>query len=747
MFVAIFIAIFALAISSVYFFFVKKDDKIDEINYNNKTKLQLINCIRMTRRRKLNQESSNFASTLTSYVPKYYTMIAMCLELYDTLKTKALFKPREKQTDISKTIVAMKKKVLYIRPNEEGFKEFNESVNKIDDRQFTILDFGALQQPTTIMENGVITNKEFVLAFKDIKIDDIDSLGTSDRMLQNMNDLTRQFIINKYNELYLDPSQYANDTSFGKLCFVHKGDKNASRSKIKSFRQIICIPKIIGTFHRIMTNRLVSFYMENNYIDTTIQKGVMPGSKFGIPEHLYKVKSIFRNATTKHKQAYVLFIDITNAFGSLRLEQLYSILAKYNVSTRFIDYIREYYKSFEYYTEMDKITDPLRKWDNGLIQGTSLSPILFVSVMNYMLVSLNKRFKDTHGYALNKNVKNLFTAYIDDICITCNSYDNLNEVYTEIKKMYKELGFEINDSKSGFLSVNDPDNHDSLDGIKKIDMYKYLGEYITDNASPDVPYYMFLKEMWGKLMRLDEKKVDLTVKANVFVKCIWPWIQRKGIAFYDIGNDNKQKAIDTITGFTDKWNVTAVSDVCIDTMFRNIKSILGDSNDKIVSDIIDEDDSEYIKGNNAEATKFLSFKKYTRPTNFTYNNINETEIINDILNNMEDNDTSQSIENVKEDNENENENEKSLSTNSLPASSQCLSSMQLGDSSERVEGAYISTEEVNMDEFYIIDKHEHEQYTTLDTTTLDTTTLDTTTLDTTTLDTTTLDTTTLDTTT
>lgn len=707
MFIAILITICALAIGAVYFF-LKKGYKIDKKNYCNKTKSELISCIRSEKRRKLNHESSNYASTLASYVPTDDSMIGMCLELYDTLKTRALFKPREKQTEMSKAVTAMKKKVLYIQPTTECMKEFNDSCGNVPSQPITLLDFGTSQQPTTVMKTGPITDKEYVLAFKDIKVDDIDQLGTSERMLQNLNQSTGQFIINKYNELYQDPAQHANDTSFGKLCFAYKVDKHGSRSKLNSFRQIICIPKVIGTFHRILTNRLVSFYGENNYIDTTVQKGVMPGSKFGIPEHLYKVKSVFRNATKRNKQAYVLFIDIANAFGSLRLEQLYSILTKYNVPNQFIDYIREYYKSFEYHTQMDKISDPLRKWHNGLIQGTSLSPILFVSVMNYILVSLNNRFKDTHGYELNSKRKNLFTAYIDDICITCNSYNNLNEVYTEIKKLYTELGFEINASKSGFLSVNDPDNHASLDGINKIDMYKYLGEYVTSNASPDVPYTMFLKEMWGKLMKLDELKKDLTVKAEVFVKCIWPWIQRKGIAFYDIGEENKQKAIDTIIKFTDKWNVTAVSDVCVDTMFRNIKSILGDSNDIVVRDIIGEDDSEYIKGNNAEATKFLSFKKNTKPTNFTYNNINDTEIIDQMLKNLEDSELDmldQEIENLQQNANASSSKEEDIDNEELPSNTE-TESLPSTTNMESISEAILN-QEVNMDEFCVLESKEH----------------------------------------
>lgn len=623
----------------ILFFYNRTKYVKKQIDYNGKTKAELISHLRSNNKAiQLNNESPNYSSVIESFEPKSKNLIALCFELYDALKSKVSSKPREKLTEEIKTKRSMKKKTFYnIKPTELCIQEFNDSTVVVNKKIILfLLPIPKLTNPTTQMQDGVITEAEYKTSFKDIDVDKIDAFGINERLMQNLNDMTIQVIINIYNEMYSQNSnsRHIEIASFGRLCFAYKiGKADSSKDKLNSFRQIMCIPKIVSIFHRILANRLVAYFAANKYIDTTIQKGVMPGSKFGIPEHIYKIKSVFRSAY-KHKcPAFVLFIDITNAFGSLHLEQLYSVLQKYNVPDKFIDYIKKYYKSFEYYAEIDKTDNHLRKWNTGLIQGSPLSPILFVSVMNFVLSHLNDKFRDTHGYKINSKRKNLFAAYIDDICITCDTYQHLHEVYTELKKTFVELGFEINNSKSGFMTINDPDKISNLDGIKKVDEYKYLGEYVADNASPDIACEKFIREMYGKLKRLDEKDVNLTVKASVFTKCFWPWIQRKGIALYDIGTPNKNRIIQDITKFTNKWNVATVIDV--DTVFRNIKTLLGDSTDLVVNDIIGEDDSEYIQGTNELCTKFL-FRKSTHLTNFVYDNINDPEIIDDALNGIPD---------------------------------------------------------------------------------------------------------------
>lgn len=607
-----------------------------KMNYGDKIH-KLINYIRSEHRKPINCDSCNFLPTIEAYVPSNVNLIGMSLELYDTLKVKTNFKVKESPDDQQKVVRTMNKNtVSNERPTGNFLQQFNDSMEKkiTNHVEITIPE---LTKPTKPMEIGIFSDQEFEHAFKDIEIDKIDPLGINERILTNVNELTKRFIINKFNELYKNPKIFAGETSFGRLSFLYKTAKGGPTDKLDSFRQIVCIPKIISAFQRMLTNRLIDYLNANNYIDTTIQKGVMPGTKFGIPEHIYKVKSILKQSYNTRQPAYILFIDITNAFGSINRELLYDIMKKYHVPQEFIDYILEFYKSFEFYTDEDDI-DTLRPWNNGLIQGSSLSPILFVMAMNFIISHLNNKYAKTHGFKFNADCVNLFTGYIDDVCISCDSYEHLNEVYTELKKLYNDLGLEINPSKSGFMSINDPNKNQFLDTIPLVKDYKYLGEYIVDNASPDMPFSDFMKGLYKKMYKLEKAQIDnkpipQTIKAKIFVKVIWPWIIRKGIALYDASDKNKENAITFITKFTTDWNV--INDITVNTVFKNIKSLLGDSNDTVVENILSNDNSNYVKDHAYIYNGLL--KKYTNDLqNFGYANQYDEDLIGKLIDpNME----------------------------------------------------------------------------------------------------------------
>src|SRR3989344_438201 len=621
-----------VGLGAVLMHIIKQTDE-NHIDYDKQTKYELIQLLRKYSRKKLNNLSYRYSQALSEFQATNTKLIPLCLELYETLRQNETYKTDIKtlQSRIGKS---MNQKMLFnIRPTGDFMQKFNASMQNIKKLPDKNIDCGEIPVPKKEMKNDVVSMHEFEVGFKENDVDKVDILGINTRLLQNANQMTKQIIVNEYNTYYKTSSGVDN-TSFGKLYFAYKVGKHGKRDELSSFRQIMSIPKIISVFHRILGERLVNYLGENNYIDTTVQKGIMPGSKYGIPEHIYKVKGVFRNARKNKKPAYVLFIDITNAFGSIVLEQIYKVMEKYDIPAEFTNYIREFYRHYEYFTVLDSPTE-LRKWTDGLIQGSPLSPILFVLVVNHVLSYLNKKYVNTHGYVYNSKCRSLFTAYIDDICIMCDTYEHLCEVYKELRGIFTEIGLEINFDKSGFMSVGDDNNRDELETIKKVNEYRYLGEYVTDNASPEIPFQKYMKELAGKLYHLDNKKIDLADKSQIFMKFIWIWIQYKGVAMYDLSDEKKDTVIQYIKRFTDKWNVPV--DINIYSVFKNIKVLLNDSTDQVINDIIDDYDAEHIEDqNNALYTRRL-FEKNTDLQNFTYNTINDGEMLDDVLNNIKDN--------------------------------------------------------------------------------------------------------------
>lgn len=623
---AIPLALLFVLFGYLYFFKYRKN-----LNYDTMSKQEILNYIRtLVTRKKLNHLSNHYYPTLQSVDLKCKKLVPLCFELYDKVYEKTSYKPNNKLTTEEKVgeSINKKKAYYYIRPQGDFKEKFYETVaqKRFFDNN-NLLNFNNIPQPNVQMKVGFIGKNEYEISFKESEIDKCDYIGVNERLLQNLNDKTQLLFLREFNKM-LSEGTNIDSTSFGKLYFSYKLNKNGEKDDIESFRQIISLPKAVSLFHRILNKRLVDYLAGNNYIDTTIQKGAMPGTKFGIPEHLYKVKSVFKDAYKYQNPAFVIFLDIKNAFGTLHLKQLYHIMEKYHIPKELIDYIKEFHKTFEYITELDDKNAPFNKWNDGLVQGSPLSPILFVLVMNYILDHLNKKYLNTHGYQYHNTRRILFTAFIDDICIMSDTMTHLIQIYNELKEIFEKVGLSLSVGKCAFLSINDANNQ-QFPGIEKKEFYKYLGEYLTDTSSPDYANKKFIAELRRKLKRLDENQnVSINDKAGIFTKYIYPIILRKGIALYDIGDENMNKMIELIKSYTDKWNVTTV-DISKNNIFKNIKELLRDTTDTLVEDILNNDDYEYVKETQSNLDKL--FKKPNKVINFSYNDITDTKLIDKVL--------------------------------------------------------------------------------------------------------------------
>jgi hypothetical protein len=180
----------------------------------------------------------------------------------------------------------------------------------------------------------------------------------------------------------------------------------------------------------------------------------MSGISYGIFEQIYKVKSVIKDANKNDQKCAVLFLDIKAAFDNIDRKAVYYIMEHYGVDKDVINYVKNFYDNLDYYIAAYGKTTELRQWKNGLIQGCSLSPLLFTMCMNYVLDYINKTSLNSNGYQFHKSTSKLLTlAYMDDVAVTCNSFESLNEVYEDIKECFEEIGLKLNNKKM-FNDVN-----------------------------------------------------------------------------------------------------------------------------------------------------------------------------------------------------------------------------------------------------------------------------------------------------
>src|SRR2546423_7557204 len=83
-------------------------------------------------------------------------------------------------------------------------------------------------------------------------------------------------------------------------------------------------------FFTIYQRRLSSFLISNNYIQKKIQKGFINGVA-GCIEHTTLTHETFQNAKRHHRSICASWVDLKNAYDSVRHMQLQYALQRYHV--------------------------------------------------------------------------------------------------------------------------------------------------------------------------------------------------------------------------------------------------------------------------------------------------------------------------------------------------------------------------------------------------------------------------------
>lgn len=561
----------------------------------------------------------NFQEQMKTLELNATELIPMTIELYN--KMHEMFGEGKPVADPTRP----KKRMFFVKPQ---FSVENVKSSIIQKKTIAVPDFVTLMQKpafTTCMNMTDITMTEYNESFNNT-LTKKDMMGITKKMLRDMTYYHVTRFINAFNKI-LDDKEKVKMLAIGKASYIYKAGKGGAKNDVNSFRQIISIPNVVSHFHRILALRLTNYLHQNGFVDTTIQKGGISGQKFSIFEQYYKLKNVIKDANKKSKSCAVLFLDISNAFGNLSLQQLYKVLEYYSVDSKFIAYLKQYYDNLEYFVDLSGNKTENFKWMDGLIQGCAMSPLLFVLCINYVLKFLCKEYEETCGYELydtkTKTTKKiLFVAYMDDICIITKDTDTLTTVYDKIVESFTMLGLPLNKDKSGLMTVNIPKEkiNARFETVAKLTNVKYLGEYISQDGSCTETYVQFLKMAVSKLAVLDNKKIENDKKLDIFTSVIAPWINRKTMIMYDIGKTKKMKIVALIKPYLEKWNNSADLQ-----LFYNIIPIISESKDEIIKAIDFNDE-----GFDEELENDIDLSNYVlkvSPTTLLYNEIDDDTVI------------------------------------------------------------------------------------------------------------------------
>ncbi|XP_063080140.1 uncharacterized protein LOC134470047 [Engraulis encrasicolus] len=187
---------------------------------------------------------------------------------------------------------------------------------------------------------------------------------------------------------------------------------------IEEFRSISLLSAECKAFFKIVSNRLMRYLLKNSYIDTSVQKGGVPGVP-GCIEHTGVVTQLIREARESRGDLAVLWLDLANAYGSIPHKLVELSLCKYHVPEKVRHLILDYYDHFSLRVSSGATTSDWHRLEKGIITGCTISVSLFALAMNMLVKSAEVECRGPLSRSGTRQPP--IRAFMDDLTVTTTS--------------------------------------------------------------------------------------------------------------------------------------------------------------------------------------------------------------------------------------------------------------------------------------------------------------------------------------
>ena len=356
----------------------------------------------------------------------------------------------------------------------------------------------------------------------------------------------------------LFPSDWKNSTT---ILIFKKGDpKDPS-----NFRPITLEPILSKVMTSLIRNRIFTYVVENDYIETNIQKGFWSNISGSI-EHTELLSCILKEAKTKQRQLVVTLFDLKNAFGEVHHNLIKSVLKYHNIPTSVIDLINSLYSDYSIsITTKDFVTNPI-KVKRGVLQGDCLSPLIFNLCMNTLIKSIKSEKISCLGYVLDKILTPrhwlqfaddtaIVTSLQEDNQLLCNVFSKWCSWADLIIRVDKCHTFGIKKSATASIqySPNILVQREKIPPIELNDSFIYLGKQFNFGLNIDSIKSEITNDMLNYTGIIDKLPLDphnkiSIIQTYVFSKLRWRF------SIYDLTETWVDSNIDNIINkYMRKW--------------------------------------------------------------------------------------------------------------------------------------------------------------------------------------------------
>ena len=320
--------------------------------------------------------------------------------------------------------------------------------------------------------------------------------------------------------------------------------KSGSADNPANFRPIAltnCDGKI---FFSLVANRITSYMCRNAYFDGFTQKGFLPGIA-GCVEHATLSHEAIRDARLHHRGICFAWLDLRNAFGSIRHMFIQSCLARYHFPHDLCHLIFNYYEGLvaKVFVPDNFLTKPFH-YAIGVFQGCVLSPSLFNICFQPLLDAVSTTSKVngwSYTFCADPSISRDASAFADDLEL-CSWQPQICQAQIDICDRFLTWSgtmqarpnkcFATAMRQSNLMGQNgaigydrfDPDLHIAGGKIQYLggNDFKYLGRPLNSDASELASRQNLDEKLRALLATLDEVQLPASCRVWLYHHFVVP---------------------------------------------------------------------------------------------------------------------------------------------------------------------------------------------------------------------------------
>lgn len=253
-------------------------------------------------------------------------------------------------------------------------------------------------------------------------------------------------------------------------------------------------------------------------------------------DHICVVREVIGKMIEKGRSLYLTFLDLKAAFDNVSRDIMWKILSEKNISGKLINVIKGIYNRVEGVIRIEgKVSDNF-EMKQGLKQGDSLSPLLFIIYMDDIIKKCKVRTPKLN--IGNKDLQPVFIqslVYADDIVLMTDTQLKMQRLLNTWVKEIENKKMSINIKKSKVMIIKGKTSEVNEEGgifckgvrLEEVSTYQYLGTTISNEGKIDQEVLNRIKKATGIYYQLNKtvfgkKEIQKKSKRKVYETIVLP---------------------------------------------------------------------------------------------------------------------------------------------------------------------------------------------------------------------------------